>query len=116
MSTLMIGLLQILVGAGGFALTKAPLSLIPAIVGFVLVALGVKARSNSSVALEGASLAVGLVAMVFTASAVPRLFLLLSGTNVERPGDIFVLGACSLLSLVHSTLSIRRLFRSRLTS
>ena len=112
----MIGLLQILAGAGGFALTRAPLSFVPLIVGFTLAAVGLKARSNSSVALEGAGLAVGLVAMVFTASAVPRLFLLLSGANVERPGDIFVLGVCALLSLVHSTLSIRRLFRSRLTS
>ena len=116
MSSVVIGLLLVLLGAGGFALSSSVASVVPVAVGAVLALLGrrIMTRGPSSGRI-GAALAVSAVTMIFTASAMPRLAKMVFGAVVERPGDIFVIGTTAVLCLIHVTVSVRSLIRTRST-
>lgn len=117
MSSVVIGLLLVLLGAGGFALATSVASVVPLIVGASLALLGRRIMTHGpSGARTGSALAVSAVTMIFTASAMPRLAKMVFGAAVERPGDIFVLGTTAVLCLIHVTVSVRSLIRTRSTS
>ncbi|MCX6141380.1 MAG: hypothetical protein NTX15_11245 [Candidatus Kapabacteria bacterium] len=117
MSTLIIGMLLVLNGAGGFALTRSVMSGIPALAGVALILLGLRLiKVAESRIFMGIALSISAITMVFTASAVPRFVRLLTGAEVERSGDILVVGTTALLCLLHVTLLLRTLLRSRSSS
>jgi hypothetical protein len=117
MSSVVIGLLLVLIGAGGFALSTSVASVVPVVVGATLAVLGRRIMTHGSTSARiGTVLAISTVTMIFTASAMPRLAKLLLGAVVERPGDIFVIGTTAVLCLIHVTLSVRTLIRTRSTS
>ncbi|HLP27129.1 MAG TPA: hypothetical protein VK147_00720 [Candidatus Didemnitutus sp.] len=117
MSSVVIGLLLVLLGAGGFALTRSITAFVPLLTGGVLALLGRSImRFEANRRMLAASLAVSAVAMIFTASAIPRLARMLFGAVVDRPGDIFVIGSTAVLCLIHVTVTVRTFLRSRSTS
>ena len=113
MSSAVIGLLLLLLGAGGFTLTMSLSCLVPTCVGICLALMGRRLMATKTVGtLLGTALAVSTVTMIFTASALPRLIRLLTGSEVDRSGDIFVIGSTAVLCLIHVTLTLRLLIRS----
>jgi hypothetical protein len=113
MSPIVIGMLLICLGTGGFALSGAVTASIPFGLGVFLALQGWSAFRSPAPWKSATILVMCAVAMILTASAVPRLLRLLTGAELERPGDIFVVGSTALLCLVQVTLSLRSILRSR---
>lgn len=113
MNSLVIGLVLILVGSGGFVASKSMLSVIPISTGAVLAFIGKKTLQNALSKYDIAGVALSIIVMIFTVSAVPGMVKVLIGSDVDRPGDIFVVGVTAILCLVHGTIGIRRLVRNR---
>jgi hypothetical protein len=113
MSSVVIGLVLICLGTGAFALAPTFTAVIPVGLGVFLALQGRSAMKAPSPWKSASMLILSSVTMILTASAVPRLVRLLTGAELERPGDIFVVGTTAVLCLVHVTLSLRTLIRSR---
>ncbi len=113
MSSVVIGLLLVCLGSGGFAVAGTFTAVIPIGLGVFLALMGRSAMRSPALWRTATMLVLSSVVMILTASAVPRLVRLLAGAELERPGDIFVVGTTALLCLVQATLSLRALIRSR---
>jgi hypothetical protein len=112
MSSLVIGLLLIMTGAGGFMATQS-LLVLPILVPGVILALGGRwllKRGVTTPWLAG-MLASSIVPMLFFATALPRTVSVLFGGGETVPGSIFAVGLAAILCLVHATLTIRQLVR-----
>ncbi len=110
MTSVLIGLIYILLGAGGFAFSKSVLAAIPFFTGLVVTLVAYKNTIAPAMWRSVLLLLVSCVLAIAGASAVPRLVRLLLGGEIERPGDIFVAGTTALVGLVHATVLIRQLF------
>ena len=112
MSSLVVGLLLVMTGAGGFIATQSPLVLPILVPGIVLALLGRRFMvRDSSTAWLAVALASSLIPMLFFATALPRTLSVLVGGTESIPGPIFVVGLAAIVCLVHATLTIRQLVR-----
>lgn len=112
MSSLVIGLLLIMTGAGGFMATQS-LIVLPILVPGVLLALGGRRLVTRGVSTSwlAAMLASSTVPMLFFATALPRAISVLFGSGETVPGSIFAVGMAAVLCLIHATLALRQIVR-----
>lgn len=86
-TTIIFGILLVLLGIGGYFSTgrTSLTALIPAAFGLILLILGLLARKETLLrhAMHGAAV-LGLLGFLGTASAIPKVFELLSGAPMEQ--------------------------------
>jgi hypothetical protein len=115
-SAIIIGILLILLGvvsflaSGGQSLT----ALIPAAFGLVLTALGLLARKETARkhAMHAAA-AVGLIAILGSASGFFKLFTLLSGGEILRPAAVVAQSIMFALSALFVGLAVNSFIKAR---
>jgi hypothetical protein len=115
-SAIIIGILLILLGvvsflaSGGQSLT----ALIPAAFGLVLTALGLLARKETARkhAMHAAA-AVGLIAILGSASGFFKLFSLLNGNEVLRPAAVVAQSIMFALSALFVGLAVNSFIKAR---
>ncbi|HNQ14960.1 MAG TPA: hypothetical protein PKM58_05310 [Pyrinomonadaceae bacterium] len=119
------GILLILLGLGGFGyaastlpagepVAKVVTALIPAVLGVILLALGVVAKSKENLRkhLMHAAVLVGLLGFVATVSSFLKIGALLGGT-AERPLATFSQIVTSLICLAFVALSVKSFIDAR---
>lgn len=112
MTSLVIGLLLIMTGAGGFIATQSLLVLPILIPGVVLSLLGRRLmRHEGTSTLLATTLASSLLPMLFFATALPRTLAVFFGGGESVSGPIFAVGLAAILCLVHATITMRQLVR-----
>ncbi len=105
----------IALGLAGFFLTGAvhKTALIPAVIGVVLLVLGVLAgKENLRMHVMHAALLVGLLAFLGTARGLTKLPAAFAGT-AERPAAVYAQAATAVLSLVFLALGVRSFIAAR---
>lgn len=113
--TVIFSLLFIALGLGGYFLTGAvhKTALIPAIIGVVLLVLGLLAgKENLRMHAMHAALLIGLLAFLGTARSLTKLPAAFDGT-AERPGAVFAQAATAVLALVYLGLGVRSFIEAR---
>lgn len=113
--TVIFSLLFIALGLGGFFLTGGvhKTALIPAVIGVVLLVLGLLAgKENLRMHAMHAALLVGLLALLGTARSFLQLPAAFDGTAV-RPGAVFAQAATAMLALVYLGLGVRSFIEAR---
>ena len=112
MSSLVIGLLLLMTGAGGFVATQS-LLVLPVLLPGIILALAGRQLLKREVTTPWLAvlLASSMIPMFFFATALPRTLSVLTGGGDNVPGPIFVVGLAAILCLVHATLTIRQLVR-----
>lgn len=107
--------MYIALGLGGFFLTGAvhKTALIPAVIGVVLLVLGLLAGNEKlRMHVMHAALLIGLLALVGTARSLLKLPAAFDGT-AERPGAVFAQAATAVLSVVYLALGVRSFIAAR---
>lgn len=113
--TIGFSLAYIALGLAGFFLTGAvhKTALIPAVIGVVLLVLGVLAgRENLRMHVMHAALLIGLLAFLGTARGLAKLPAAFAGT-AERPAAVYAQAATAVLSLVYLALGVRSFIAAR---
>lgn len=113
--TIGFALAYIAIGLAGFFLTGAAhmTALIPAVIGVVLLALGLLAgKENLRMHAMHAALLVGLLAFLGTARGLTKLPAAFAGT-AERPGAVYAQAATAVLSLVYLAFGVRSFIAAR---
>lgn len=113
--TVIFSLIYIALGLGGFFLTGAvhKTALIPAVIGVVLLVLGLLAGNEKlRMHVMHAALLIGLLALVGTARSLLKLPAAFDGT-AERPGAVFAQAATAVLSVVYLALGVRSFIAAR---
>lgn len=113
--TIGFALAYIAIGLAGFFLTGAAhmTALIPAVIGVVLLALGLLAgKENLRMHAMHAALLVGLLAFLGTARGLTKLPAAFAGT-AERPGAVYAQAATAVLSLVYLAVGVRSFIAAR---
>ena len=113
--TVVFSLVYIALGLGGFFLTGAvhKTALIPAVIGAVLLVLGLLGRNEKlRMHVMHAALLVGLLAFLATASSLLKLPSAIDGT-AARPGAVYAQAATAVLSLVYLAYGVRSFIAAR---
>ena len=113
--TVVFSLVYIALGLGGFFLTGAvhKTALIPAVIGAVLLVLGLLGRNEKlRMHVMHAALLVGLLALLGTAGSLLKLPAALDGT-AARPGAVYAQAATAVLSLVYLAYGVRSFIAAR---
>jgi len=119
--TVLIGLMLILVGIGGFGYSYAqtgashPTALIPAAVGILILLCGVVAIFKEGLRkhMMHAVLVIALLGFLGTVMGVVRLFTLIAGGSVERPLAVVSQSLTAVLCLALILLGIRSFIAAR---
>ena len=113
--TIIFSLIYIALGLGGYFLTGGvhKTALIPAVIGIVLLILGLLA-SNEKLRMHvmHAALLIGLLALLGTARSLLKLPAAFDGT-AERPGAVFAQAATAVLSVAYLGLGVRSFIAAR---
>ena len=113
--TVIFSLIYIALGLGGYFLTGAvhKTALIPAVIGIVLLILGLLAGNEKlRMHVMHAALLIGLLALLGTARSLLKLPAAFDGT-AERPGAVFAQAATAVLSVVYLALGVRSFIAAR---
>ena len=113
--TVGFSLLYIAIGLAGFFLTgaTAKTALIPAIIGAVLLVLGLLAgKENLRMHVMHAALLLGLLAFLGTAKGLTKLPAAVAGT-AERPAAVYAQAATAVLSVVYLAFGVRSFIAAR---
>lgn len=113
--TVTFSLIYIALGLAGFFLTGAAhkTALIPAIIGAVLLVLGVLGgKENLRMHVMHAALLIGLLALLGTARSLLKLPAAFDGT-APRPAAIYAQAATAVLSVVYLALGVRSFIAAR---
>jgi hypothetical protein len=113
--TVVFSLVYIALGLGGFFLTGAvhKTALIPAVIGAVLLVLGLLGRNEKlRMHVMHAALLVGLLALLGTAGSLLKLPAALDGT-AARPGAVYAQAATAVLSVVYLAFGVRSFIAAR---
>jgi hypothetical protein len=113
--TVVFSLLYIALGLGGFFLTGAvhKTALIPAVIGAVLLVLGLLGRNEKlRMHVMHAALLVGLLALLGTVSGLLKLPAAFAGT-AARPGAVYAQAATAVLSVVYLAFGVRSFIAAR---
>lgn len=115
-TTRLVGTLLIVIGVLAYLLTGAEsvTALIPALLGAVILVLGLLARQESlrRHAVHGA-LVVAVLGLLGTLMQVAELPSLLTGGTVERPGAVIAATASAIVCAVYVVLGIRSFSAAR---
>jgi hypothetical protein len=119
--TVLIGLMLILVGIGGFGYSYAqtgashPTALIPAAVGILILLCGVIAifKENLRKHLMHGALLIALLGFLGTVMGAVKLFTLMAGGSVERPLAVVSQSLTAVLCLALVLLGIRSFIVAR---
>jgi apolipoprotein N-acyltransferase len=113
--TMVFGGLFVVLGGVAFAISQAPTSLIPAVLGalMALCAQIAKNKENLSKHLMHAAVLLGLIGFVASVAAVPKFIELLSGTDVERPVAVVTRTVMALLSAIYLGFAIKSFVDAR---
>ena len=113
--TIIFSLIYIALGLGGYFLTGGvhKTALIPAVIGIVLLILGLLA-GNEKLRMHAmhAALLIGLLALLGTARSLLKLPAAFDGT-AERPGAVFAQAATAVLSVAYLGLGVRSFIAAR---
>lgn len=109
--SIILGALLVMLGTGGFAVSRDVGTLPPAAIGLVLLTLGWLGRRGVTRLLLGVGAAVAAVGMLGTAAYLPAVVRLLGGQILPNPGRIAVLATTGLLCFMYVTLTVRTLVR-----
>ena len=113
--TVIFSLIYIALGLGGYFLTGAvhTTALIPAIIGVVLLVLGLLgSKEKLRIHVMHAALLIGLLALLGTASSLLKLPAAFDGTTA-RPEAVFAQAATAVLSVVYLALGVRSFIAAR---
>lgn len=113
--TVIFSLLFIALGLGGYFLTGGvhTTALIPAIIGVVLLVLGLLGgKEKLRMHVMHAALLIGLLALLGTVRSLPQLPAAFDGT-AERPGAVFAQAATAVLAAVYLGLGVRSFIAAR---
>lgn len=113
--TVIFSLIYIALGLGGYFLTGAvhKTALIPAVIGIVLLILGLLAGNEKlRMHVMHAALLIGLLALLGTARSLLKLPAAFDGT-AERPGAVFAQAATAVLSVAYLGLGVRSFIAAR---
>jgi hypothetical protein len=113
--TVIFSLIYIALGLGGYFLTGAvhTTALIPAIIGVVLLVLGLLgSKEKLRMHVMHAALLIGLLALLGTASSLLKLPAAFDGT-AARPEAVFAQAATAVLSVVYLALGVRSFIAAR---
>ena len=113
--TVIFSLIYIALGLGGFFLTGAvhKTALIPAVIGVVLLVLGLLAsKEKLRMHVMHAALLIGLLALLGTARSLLKLPAAFDGTEA-RPEAVFAQAATAVLSVVYLALGVRSFIAAR---
>ena len=113
--TIIFSLIYIALGLGGYFLTGGvhKTALIPAVIGIVLLILGLLAGNEKlRMHVMHAALLIGLLALLGTASSLLKLPAAIDGTAL-RPGAVFAQAATAVLSVVYLALGVRSFIAAR---
>ena len=113
--TVVFSLIYIALGLGGYFLTGAvhTTALIPAIIGVVLLVLGLLgSKEKLRMHVMHAALLIGLLALLGTASSLLKLPAAFDGT-AARPEAVFAQAATAVLSVVYLALGVRSFIAAR---
>jgi uncharacterized membrane protein YraQ (UPF0718 family) len=113
--TIGFGLFFIGLGVGAFLKTNAPTSLIPAVIGAVMAVLAFIAQRNEGLSrhLMHGAVVLALIGFLASVPAIPKLFGMLSGTDVERPTAVVVRSIMALFSAVYIGLAVKTFIDAR---
>lgn len=119
--TILVGLMLILVGLGGFGYSYAKdgvahfTALIPAVIGVLILLFGALAifRENLRKHMMHGALLVALLGFLGTVMGVVKLFTLIAGGSVERPLAVVSQSLTAVLCLVFIILGIRSFIAAR---
>jgi len=113
--TVIFSLIYIALGLGGYFLTGAvhTTALIPAIIGVVLLVLGLLgSKEKLRMHVMHAALLIGLLALLGTARSLLKLPAAFDGT-AARPEAVFAQAATAVLSVVYLALGVRSFIAAR---
>ena len=113
--TVIFSLIYIALGLGGYFLTGTvhKTALIPAVIGIVLLILGLLAGNEKlRMHVMHAALLIGLLALLGTARSLLKLPAAFDGT-AERPGAVFAQAATAVLSVAYLGLGVRSFIAAR---
>ncbi len=113
--TIIFSLIYIALGLGGYFLTGGvhKTALIPAVIGIVLLILGLLAGNEKlRMHVMHAALLIGLLALLGTARSLLKLPAAFDGT-AERPGAVFAQAATAVLSVAYLGLGVRSFIAAR---
>lgn len=113
--TVIFSLIYIALGLGGYFLTGAvhKTALIPAVIGVVLLVLGLLAsKEKLRMHVMHAALLIGLLALLGTAGSLLKLPAAFDGT-AARPEAVFAQAATAVLSVVYLGLGVRSFIAAR---
>lgn len=111
-----IGVAMIVVGVVAYLVTSAEsiTALAPALVGLVLLALGLAAgREDRRRTMIHAALVVALLGLLATAMPLAELPALLGDGDVERPAAVVASAALAVLCLIYLVLGVRSFVAAR---
>ncbi len=114
-TTMIFGALFVVIGAVAFGMTQAPTSLIPGLIGALMIFLawfGTQKPDLKKNLMHG-SVLMALLMFLSSVPAVPTAFQMLSGADVERPVAVIVRSITTLLSGTYIGLAVQSFINAR---
>jgi|694.fasta_scaffold40214_3 hypothetical protein len=110
--SVVLGALMVMLGTGGFAVTRDAGTLPPAIIGLVLLVVGWMGRRGLTRVLLAVGTGIATLGMIGTAAYVPAVARLMAGQPLPHAGRIVVLAGTGLLCFVYVTMGVRSFVRA----
>lgn len=110
--SVLLGALMVMLGTGGFAVTRDAGTLPPVIIGLVLLVVGWMGRWGLTRLLLAVGTGIATLGMIGTAAYLPAVVRVMAGQPLPHPGRIVVLAITGLLCFVYVTMSVRSLVRA----
>lgn len=110
--SVLLGALMVMLGTGGFAVTRDAGTLPPVIIGLVLLVVGWMGRRGLTRVLLAVGTGIATLGMIGTAAYLPAVVRLMAGQLLPHPGRIVVLASTGLFCFVYVTMSVRSLVRA----
>jgi len=111
-TSVVLGALMVMLGTGGFAVTRDAGTLPPAIIGLVLMVVGWMGRMGLTRVLLAVGSGIAALGMIGTAAYLPAVARLMAGQPLPHPGRIVVLASTGLLCFVYVTMGVRSFVRA----
>jgi hypothetical protein len=110
--SVVLGALMVMLGTGGFAVTRDAGTLPPAIIGLVLLVVGWMGRRGLTRVLLAVGTGIATLGMIGTAAYLPAVARLMAGQPLPHAGRIVVLAGTGLLCFVYVTMGVRSFVRA----
>jgi hypothetical protein len=110
--SVVLGALMVMLGTGGFAVTRDAGTLPPAIIGLVVLVVGWMGRRGLTRVLLAVGTGIATLGMIGTAAYVPAVARLMAGQPLPHAGRIVVLAGTGLLCFVYVTMGVRSFVRA----